>query len=94
MVSEFAELPSLNIIIAILICIVAQRQLLYSNPHVQFFAAFGFDYEVKISNNGPAVLGANITFIAELRKKDGKLPNEEYRYKWKDNLNPQHTGQV
>lgn len=52
------------------------------------------DYHVRISNDGPAVIGANITFTAELFDEDGNRPVGIYTYRWRDNLYPQHAAEV
>ena len=51
-------------------------------------------YFVTLSDNGPVVLGANITFKAELFSDYGTSPSGNFRFRWKDNGIPQHTSEV
>ncbi|XP_022184542.1 uncharacterized protein LOC120348881 [Nilaparvata lugens] len=50
-------------------------------------------YDLRISNNGPVVLGATISFKAELLDNYGQLVPGTYCYKWMDNAMPKHTAE-
>ncbi|XP_065216862.1 uncharacterized protein LOC135843026 [Planococcus citri] len=55
---------------------------------------FASDYYVNIIDDGPVVVGANITFSARLYLKGGKEPEGTYKFKWKDNAEKQqHHGE-
>ncbi|XP_051171203.1 uncharacterized protein LOC127288042 isoform X2 [Leptopilina boulardi] len=49
------------------------------------FQVFAYGEIVKLSGNGPVVLGGSITFKADLYNKDGSRPHSTYRYQWSDN---------
>lgn len=49
------------------------------------FLVFAYGEIVKLSGNGPVVLGGSITFKADLYNKDGSRPHSTYRYQWSDN---------
>ncbi|XP_066599232.1 uncharacterized protein [Prorops nasuta] len=52
---------------------------------------------VILSNDGPAMLGAKITFKAELYKYNGQRPSGTFKYKWNDNTinyNQYETGYI
>lgn len=46
------------------------------------------DYYVRIANNGPVVLGANITFTAEVLDEYGRKPSGPLRFVWLDDALP------
>lgn len=48
------------------------------------------DY-VKLSHNGPVILGGTITFRADLYTEDGRRPDGTFRYSWKDNTLMKNT---
>ncbi|XP_069695665.1 uncharacterized protein [Periplaneta americana] len=50
----------------------------------------GESYFVTLSHNGPVVLGANITFKAELFSSYGTSPTGTFRFRWRDNALPPH----
>lgn len=50
----------------------------------------GYSYFVTLSDNGPVVLGANITFKAELFTSYGAAPSGTFRFRWTDNAIPRH----
>ncbi|PNF42397.1 hypothetical protein B7P43_G02554 [Cryptotermes secundus] len=50
----------------------------------------GESYFVTLSDNGPVVLGANITFKAELFTSYGTSPSGTFRFRWRDNAIPAH----
>lgn len=58
-----------------------------------FFSVTAKDY-VKLSHDGPVVLGGTITFRADLYTDDGKRPRGTFRYKWTDNSLMKHKYQV
>ncbi|XP_011865339.1 PREDICTED: uncharacterized protein LOC105560657 [Vollenhovia emeryi] len=47
------------------------------------------DY-VKLSHDGPVVLGGTITFRADLYREDGSRPRGTFRYKWTDDSLMKH----
>lgn len=51
-------------------------------------------YIINLSNNGPVVLGATITFNSELLNDDGSSPSGTFRFFWQDNAIPQNSGQT
>lgn len=51
-------------------------------------------YIINLSNNGPVVLGATITFESELLNDDGSSPSGTFKFFWQDNAIPQNTGEV
>lgn len=57
------------------------------------FSVIAKDY-VKLSHDGPVVLGGTITFRADLYTDDGKRPRGTFRYKWTDNSLTKHKYQV
>ncbi|KAG8223481.1 hypothetical protein J437_LFUL001975 [Ladona fulva] len=52
------------------------------------------EYYVNISHNGPVVLGATISFKAELFSSSGDSISEKLTFNWRDNAIPSHTGQT
>lgn len=50
--------------------------------------------DVKLTHDGPVVLGGTITFKAELVDSDGQTPSGKFMYTWADNAIKQHTHQV
>ncbi|GFG31677.1 hypothetical protein Cfor_04834 [Coptotermes formosanus] len=50
----------------------------------------GESYFVTLSDNGPVVLGANVTFKAELFTPYGTPPSGTFRFRWRDNAIPAH----
>ncbi|XP_011172773.2 uncharacterized protein LOC105205181 [Solenopsis invicta] len=50
------------------------------------------DY-IKLSHDGPVVLGGTITFRADLYSEDGQRSKGTFRYKWSDNSLMRHTYQ-
>lgn len=54
----------------------------------------GESYFVTLSDNGPVVLGANITFKAELFTSYGTSPSGTFRFRWRDNAIPPHFSEV
>lgn len=57
-----------------------------------FFSVTAKDY-IKLSHDGPVVLGGTITFRADLYR-DGERPRGTFRYKWSDNSLMKHEYQV
>ncbi|XP_049854594.1 uncharacterized protein LOC126335396 isoform X2 [Schistocerca gregaria] len=55
-----------------------------------YFITLGNCYFVTLSHNGPVVLGANITFKAELFDVLGDAPSGTFLFLWRDNALPQH----
>lgn len=55
-----------------------------------FYFTLGNCYSVTLSHNGPVVLGANITFKAELFDVLGDSPSGTFLFLWRDNALPQH----
>lgn len=51
-------------------------------------------YIINLSNNGPVVLGATITFNCELLNDDGSPPSGTFRFYWQDNAIPQNSAEV
>ncbi|XP_032669375.1 uncharacterized protein LOC116843236 isoform X2 [Odontomachus brunneus] len=51
------------------------------------------DY-VKLSHDGPVVLGGTITFRADLYGDDGQRPPGTFKYKWRDNSLAKHEYQT
>lgn len=49
---------------------------------------------VTLSDTGPVVMGANITFKAELFNYNEDSLHGQFRFKWKDNAIPPHTFEV
>lgn len=50
-------------------------------------------YSANITNDGPVVLGANITFQARVFKND--VPQEgTFKFKWRDNMKIQNKFEV
>ncbi|XP_033214676.1 uncharacterized protein LOC117171450 isoform X2 [Belonocnema kinseyi] len=43
------------------------------------------DYYVKLSHDGPVVLGGSITFRADVFARDGSRPHFKFIYEWSDN---------
>ncbi|XP_050464993.1 uncharacterized protein LOC126858579 [Cataglyphis hispanica] len=58
-----------------------------------FLQVTAADY-VKLSHDGPTILGATITFRADLYKKDNVRPHGRYKYKWMDNSLMKHEHEV
>jgi hypothetical protein len=58
------------------------------------YSISGDSYFVTLSDNGPVVLGANITFKAELFTSYGTPPSGTFRFSWKDDAIPRHVGEV
>ncbi|KAF4532408.1 hypothetical protein B566_EDAN003860 [Ephemera danica] len=55
---------------------------------------FGTGYRVVLSQNGPVVLGAPITFRAELMNDYDVRPSSgTYKFHWKDNAIPKHSSE-
>jgi hypothetical protein len=54
----------------------------------------GDSFFVTLSDNGPVVLGANITFKAELFTSYGTPPSGTFRFRWRDNALPPHFSEV
>jgi hypothetical protein len=54
----------------------------------------GESYFVTLSDNGPVVLGANVTFKAELFTPYGTPPSGTFRFRWRDNAIPAHFSEV
>lgn len=55
------------------------------------FAVTATDY-VKLSHDGPTVLGANITFRADLyTEQSGWFADKKYKYSWFDSLKNTYT---
>ncbi|XP_031787515.1 A-agglutinin anchorage subunit isoform X2 [Nasonia vitripennis] len=48
------------------------------------------DADVRLTHDGPAVLGSTITFKAELVDSDGRAPSGSFQYTWRDNAVEQH----
>ncbi|XP_063240514.1 uncharacterized protein LOC134541196 isoform X2 [Bacillus rossius redtenbacheri] len=61
---------------------------------LMFIVSVDSYYYVTISQNGPVVRGANITFRADLFNSFGQPAKGTFWYVWKDNAIPQHTGEV
>jgi len=57
------------------------------------FAVIAKD-RVKLSHDGPVVLGGTITFRADLYTEDGRRPDGTFKYTWKDNSLMAHEYQV
>lgn len=55
---------------------------------VSFVSVNGNEYVVWISQNGPAVRGASVTFQADLYSSDGSRPEGKFRFNWMDNTLP------
>jgi len=65
------------------------------NMHLRMSHSFsGESYFVTLSDNGPVVLGANITFKAELFTSYGAPPSGTFRFRWRDNAIPYHYSEV
>ncbi|XP_070160443.1 uncharacterized protein [Polyergus mexicanus] len=58
-----------------------------------FLQVTATDY-VKLSHDGPTILGATITFRADLYTGDNKRPHGTYKYKWMDNTLMKHEYEV
>lgn len=50
--------------------------------------------DVKITHDGPVVVGGTITFKAELLNSDGTHPSGKFAYKWKDDALIPHQHKV
>ncbi|XP_071560811.1 uncharacterized protein [Temnothorax nylanderi] len=57
-----------------------------------FFQVTAKDY-IKLSHDGPVVLGGTITFRADLYREDGQRPRGTFRYKWADDSLMRHEYQ-
>ncbi|KAJ4446185.1 hypothetical protein ANN_12878, partial [Periplaneta americana] len=65
------------------------------NGYESLFPLFsGESYFVTLSHNGPVVLGANITFKAELFSSYGTSPTGTFRFRWRDNALPPHYSEL
>lgn len=51
------------------------------------------DY-IKLSHDGPTILGGTITFRADLYTEDNKQPHGSYRYTWFDNTPMKHRYEI
>jgi hypothetical protein len=71
-------------------------EVLLLNVHMRMSHCFfpGYSYFVTLSDNGPVVLGANITFKAELFTSYGAAPSGTFRFRWTDNAIPRHFSEV
>lgn len=58
-----------------------------------YFAVTATDY-IKLSHDGPTILGATITFRADLYTGDNMRPHGTYKYKWMDNSLMKHEYEV
>ncbi|XP_011496723.1 PREDICTED: uncharacterized protein LOC105361295 isoform X2 [Ceratosolen solmsi marchali] len=52
------------------------------------------DRDVRLTHDGPVVLGGIITFRADLLDSDGQAPSGSFIYTWKDNALDQHFYQT
>ena len=62
------------------------------------FTAFSLDVtsdgDVKLTHDGPVILGGTITFKAELVDSDGQTPSGTFIYTWRDNALKEHYYKV
>lgn len=58
------------------------------------FSGLASSYYVLLSNDGPVVLGANITFRAEVFTSGHIHPEGLFRFTWTDNGFPKHNYMV
>ena len=59
-----------------------------------YVSVFANDYYVKLSHDGPVVLGGSITFRADVFGRDGSRPKLKFIYKWSDNAFNKHQYEV
>jgi hypothetical protein len=68
--------------------------LLNMHMRMSHYSFSGESYFVTLSDNGPVVLGANVTFKAELFTSYGTPPSGTFRFRWRDNAIPPHFSEV
>lgn len=58
------------------------------------YAAVSADGDLRLTHDGPVVLGGTITFKADVIDSEGKTPSGSFIYTWKDNALEQHVYKV